>query len=109
MKSLVTAIFILGFNGWVYSQDMGSILDERDGKTYKTVVISVPAEAGIHLKREWMAENLNFKSETSFCYNNNEAYCDAYGRMYGYEAAVESCPQGWRIPSLLDWKEFDFI
>ncbi len=53
----------------------------------------------------WMRENLNIETEMSFCYNDDPARCDAYGRLYSWEAAMEACPVGWRLPSRADYEQ----
>ncbi len=101
----------------------GSVVDDRDGKTYKTVKIG---------KQTWMAENLNFKVDNSSCYSNQEPMCDKYGRLYTWDAAMDSaavfstsgkdcgnenkcsatypvrgiCPKGWHLPT---FDEFDSL
>ena len=96
----------------------GTVLtDERDGQTYKIVKIG---------DQTWMAENLNYKTESSFCYNDSTEYCETYGRLYTWAAAVGKtekecgsslcglprrnvqgvCPDGWHMPSHEEMNDF---
>lgn len=74
----------------------GTLLDERDGKGYKTVKIGT---------QTWMAENLNYISDNSFCYDDADSNCSTYGRLYDYSTAVSSCPSGWHLPSDDEWND----
>ena len=107
--------------------EYGSLTDERDGKTYKTVKI---------YKKWWMAENLDYADSAktpslkgkSWCYADDPENCSKYGRLYTWAAAIDSvklatdaenpqdcgdgkscknilpdvvqgvCPDGWHLP-----------
>ena len=54
-----------------------------------------------------MAENLNYRMEGSYCYDDDELTCFQYGRLYKWEPATDACPAGWHLPSyeeILDLK-----
>ena len=94
----------------------GSLVDSRDNQIYKTVQIG---------DQVWMAQNLNYASEGSSCFNDTAAYCELFGRLYYWSAAMDSvgtwsdngkgcgfkksctptypvrgvCPEGWHLPS----------
>ena len=52
----------------------------------------------------WMAENLNIKTDDSWCYDNKESNCQKYGRLYSWDAAMKACPSGWHLPTREDFK-----
>jgi uncharacterized protein (TIGR02145 family) len=71
-----------------------SFTDPRDKQKYRAVTIN---------GNTWMAENLNFKTENSWCYGDADSNCIKYGRLYTWRDAKGACPRGWRLPSLDEW------
>jgi len=115
------------------SNNSGTFIDTRDGKTYMYVQIG---------KQVWFAENLNYNASGSKCYGENgqtlvgeneyamlsdeevQANCAKYGRLYDWSTAMDFlpncnsntctdqiqqpnhqgiCPSGWHIPKNADW------
>ena len=62
--------------------------DVRDGKTYQTVTLG---------DQTWFAQDLNYETGNSWCYKDDAANCEAYGRLYDWETALTACPAGWHI------------
>ncbi|MBR6123249.1 hypothetical protein IKQ19_06585 [Candidatus Saccharibacteria bacterium] len=72
----------------------GSLYDERDGQTYKTVKIG---------EQWWMAENLRYNDSTQSVCFTDDPNCDVFGRFYNRNGALNDCPEGWHLPTEKEW------
>lgn len=77
------------------SGEKGTFTDIRDGQSYRWIKM----DDG----KIWMAENLNYKTKNSYCYDVNDNYCGKFGRLYTWNAAEFACPEGWSLPLEAEW------
>ena len=58
--------------------------------------------------RLWTTGNLNVSIDQSWCYDNADANCRRYGRLYTWESAQRACRSlgdGWRLPANDEWQQ----
>lgn len=80
------------------NDNSATFTDNRDGQTYNYVEIG---------NQVWMAENLNFNSVDSWAYGFSDSLAQIYGRLYLWETACSSCPDGWHLPSDQEWAQLE--
>ncbi len=82
------------------AQSKGTFTDSRDGQTYKTISFE---NAKTGAKVIWMAQNLNYKVQDSYAYDDNESNRKEFGLLYTWEAAKKACPDGWHLATDSEW------
>ncbi|MFK7980177.1 MAG: FISUMP domain-containing protein [Saprospiraceae bacterium] len=75
----------------------GTFIDTRDSQVYKWVRLKDG--------KKWMVENLNYETTDSWCYNNEKTNCVEYGRLYTWDSAMRACPNGWRLPTDVEFEK----
>ncbi|MDR1811576.1 MAG: hypothetical protein LBQ87_02005 [Candidatus Fibromonas sp.] len=104
----------------------GLLLDNRDDHEYKTVVIGTqtwmaenlnyyvpfcgrpsygqrPEEDCVGLD-QLIEKSVCVLPKNAFAVQEDNEYCQKYGRAYTWAAAMKACPDGWHLPSDDDWK-----
>lgn len=82
------------------AQSTSAFTDARDGQTYKTISFENTTTGKTVV---WLAQNLNYKVEDSYPYDDDESNRDELGLLYTWEAAKKACPKGWHLASDSEW------
>lgn len=82
------------------AQSTGDFTDSHDGQTYKTISFE---NAIMGTTVIWMAQNLNYKVQSSYAYDDNESNRKELGLLYTWEAAKKACPNGWHLATDSEW------
>ena len=53
----------------------------------------------------WMAQNMNYGTKDSWCFDKDDPECTVYGRLYTAEQAQKVCPQHWHLPDSAEFAE----
>lgn len=80
--------------------EANTFIDERDGNQYQYIEVD---------DMIWMADNLNYESKGSWCYEGNSENCNNWGRLYNWEAATKACPDGWHLPDNVEWNKLIWV
>lgn len=103
MKAIIFCLLTSLSLSSISAQDLTAVFyDPRDGQEYETVILEFEID-GATISREWFTSNLNFEKEGSFCYKNYQEYCNSYGRLYAWQAAMDACPTNWHLSTEDEW------
>lgn len=84
--------------GLTHMERIEPLVDLRDGRSYPVVQIG---------RQVWMARNVAFPTEPSWCYQDHPGDCEAFGRLYPWNKVNEACPGGWHVPSDDEWIQLE--
>ena len=96
MRILFHSTLVIVSLAFLLSACSESFTDPRDGQSYDVVKIG---------DLTWMAENLNYETETSACPDGDSRNCKRLGRLYTWAEAKTVCPEGWRLPTNEDFAQ----
>lgn len=78
------------------NKHFGQYTDRRDGQIYRTINLG-----GL----TWFVENLNYETQSGSWIYDDTTQSPGHGRLYTWEVAQIACPQGWRLPTVSDWRK----
>ncbi len=99
-QHIFTLLSTLLFTQAGIAQSTGAFTDSRDGQTYKTISFENALTGATVI---WMAQNLNYKVQNSYAFDDNESNREELGLLYTWEAAKKACPNGWHLATDSEW------
>ncbi|HEY1055865.1 MAG TPA: FISUMP domain-containing protein [Emticicia sp.] len=99
-QCIIILLATLFFTQSGIAQSTVTFTDSCDGQTYKTFSFK---NALTNTTVTWMAQNLNYKVEGSYAYDDKESNRKELGLLYTWEAAKKACPIGWHLATDSEW------
>jgi uncharacterized protein (TIGR02145 family) len=86
---------------------VGTISSTRDSAQDSVGARAISASTLMADGKYWTTTNLDVAADPSYCYDDQEANCRRYGRLYTWDSAQRGCRllgDRWRLPTNDEWR-----
>jgi uncharacterized protein (TIGR02145 family) len=92
----------------IASASVGAADSAQRSAKDQNVSVTIASSKRMADGKQWTTANLNVNASPSYCYDDAEANCRRYGRLYTWASAQRACEMlgsGWRLPTDNEWRQ----